>query len=242
MSKNRILSRFPKKRPTLTPEYQAIYLKWMQINRGGAIKTTSLSTRLEQWMHRKMIADLPKYSSEDKIETLELGAGTLNHLDFDQRSNAYDVVEPSENLLSIAKNRSRVRQVFADLDHVSEGALYDRVISIAVLEHLEDLPGAVDQCIRHLKPGGVFRAAIPSEGTITWKMGWSLTTARAFRNLYQLDYEKLMQYEHINTAKEIVEVSRCYFKDVKLSSFGLCPSLSFYQFIEARNPIQPNPS
>jgi hypothetical protein len=81
-----------------------------------------------------------------------------------------------------------------------------------------------------LAEGGQFRAGIPSEGTILWRLGWKTTTALDFRARYHLDYEVLMSYEHVNTAREIEDVLRYFFAEVDVSVFGLIKPLSFYQF------------
>ena len=45
-----------------------------------------------------------------------------------------------------------------------------------------------------------------------------------------------MKYEHVNTAREIEDVLRYFFGDVKGKVFGLVPALSFYQFYACANP------
>jgi hypothetical protein len=87
-----------------------------------------------------------------------------------------------------------------------------------------------------LAEGGSFRAGIPSEGTILWRLGWQLTTALDFRARHNLDYKVLMQYEHVNTAAEIEEVLRHFFSVTQRSVFGLMRSLSFYQFFACSQP------
>jgi hypothetical protein len=87
-----------------------------------------------------------------------------------------------------------------------------------------------------LSEGGQFRAGIPSEGTILWRLGWKSTTALAFKRRYNLDYEVLMKHEHVNTAKEIEEVLLYFFAEVKGSVFGLARPLSLYQFYACKKP------
>ena len=57
-----------------------------------------------------------------------------------------------------------------------------------------------------LKPQGQLRVAIPSEGTILWKLGWKMTTGVEFKWKYGLDYGTLMRYEHVNNAQEIENI------------------------------------
>ena len=67
---------------------------------------------------------------------------------------------------------------------------YDRIISIMTFEHLENLPKIVKKCHQLLKDDGVLQIAIPCEGELAFKLGWSLTTAISFRLKYGLDYSK----------------------------------------------------
>ena len=98
------------------------------------------------------------------------------------------------------------------------------------------LPEVVAQSGLLLVEGGQFRAGIPSEGTILWRLGWKTTTALAFKRRYNLDYEVLMKHEHVNSAKDIEDVLRYFFAEVKGSVFGLARPLSFYQFYACAKP------
>jgi hypothetical protein len=55
-----------------------------------------------------------------------------------------------------------------------------------------------------------------------------------FRARYNLDYRVLMRYEHVNTDREIENVLRYFFSDVRRAVFGLSRSLSFASFTLAR--------
>ena len=114
--------------------------------------------------------------------------------------------------------------------------MYDRIVSIATLEHLLALPRVIAVAAVPLKPRGSMRVAIPSEGSFAWRLGWSLTTGLEFRLKYGLDYGVLMRHEHVNTWREIRAALAYFFSDVKTSAFGISPALSFYQFYECRNP------
>ena len=186
-------------------------------------------------MHRKVAEDtvirLPGYS------TLEIGAGTLNHLEYEPHSVPYDVVEPFVELYAESPYRSRVTHTYTTLSEIAK-AHYTRIISIAAFEHLCDLPAIVARCGILLRKDGELRVAIPSEGTILWTLGWKLTTGIEFRLRHGLDYGVLMKHEHVNTAAEIESVLRIFFKSVRRSVFGIAPALSFYQFFACGDPDQ----
>lgn len=221
-------------RPKLPDNYKKVYSEWMAINRTGGTQVVSLANRLERWMHYQVAKDLKNFNSKNVLTTLEIGAGTINHKNYERDCGPYDIIEPDKNLLSLATNKNRVRHIYDSIYDIEGSEKYDRIISIAVLEHLTDLPSVLHKASQLLKPGGTFRAGIPNEGSWLWKLGWSLTTARVFQQKYGLDYGVLMAYEHVSTAEEIIAECRKVFKKVTVRSFGLTGRLSLYRFIEAK--------
>jgi hypothetical protein len=233
MSADHILARFPKARPPLPVAYEAIYAEQYKSNRNGATPAASLAQRLESWMHRKVAADVAVLGPR---ATLELGAGTLNQLPYEPRGEIYDIVEPFALLFEDSPHRPRVRQIYSGVEEVPSSNLYDRITSVAVLEHLCDLPGVLARASRLLSPDGVFRAAIPSEGGLLWGLGWRVGTGLEFRRRHDLDYGVMMRHEHVNTAVEIEALVKALFVQVRIQSFGLGRQLSLYRFIEAQAP------
>lgn len=226
-------SNFPKERTPLAPEYAAIYLKHYKNSREGNSQILGLAKRAERWMHKKVAEDVRDGPTKS---TLEIGAGTLNQLPFEPRSPSYDIVEPFHDLYRASPRLHRIRNIYRDIAEVPRDATYDRIISIAVLEHVCNLPELVARTGLLLAKGGQFRAGIPSEGTVLWRLGWKTTTALDFRLRYKLDYEVLMRYEHVNTATEIEDVVRHFFAEIEDSVFGLAKSLSLYQFYACSQP------
>lgn len=233
MATGALFSQFPKERVPLPPEYAAIYLTHYRNSREGNSQILSLAKLAEGWMHRKVAANVKQGAPRS---TLELGAGTLNQLPYEPRSNPYDIVEPFRDLYQSSPYLDRIRNLYHDISEVPADAKYQRVTSVAVLEHVCNLPELVAQSALLLARGGTFRAGIPSEGTILWRLGWKTTTALDFRARYKLDYEVLMKYEHVNTAREIEEVLRYFFGDIRESVLGVAKSLSFYQFYACAQP------
>lgn len=184
-------------------------------------------------MHRKLAEDLKPGSQKS---TLEIGAGTLNQLPYEPQSNPYDIVEPFRDLYESSPNLARVRNIYHDILEIPSSAKYERITSVAVLEHICNLPEVVARSGLLLVDGGQFRAGIPSEGTILWKLGWKATTALEFRLRYNLDYAVLMRHEHVNSAREIEAVLHYFFSGVEGSVFGVSKSLSFYQFYACAQP------
>ena len=224
-------TRFPKTRPELPSEYQEIYLQHIQENRHGRSPASRMSTGLEGWMHRWIAGD-----AREGLSTLEIGAGTLNHLRYESDHAAYDIVEPARYQFENSPHLSRVRNVYNDMAEVPPDTRYDRIISIATFEHICNLPEVVAHSGLLLKPGGQLRAAIPAEGGPLWKLGWMLTTGWEFKRRYGLDYEVIMRAEHVNTWKEVAGVLNYFFQRIEVSYLGLSRALSFYQVYICRDP------
>ena len=229
-----ILSSFPRSRPALPPAYQEIFERHYQENRAGLSMASCMSQRLESWMHGRVAGDVVHQVARGR--TLEIGAGTLNHLPYEKDIKVYDIIEPRQWLFEKSPQLSRVRNVYHDIRSVPGRIKYDRIISVATFEHLQDLPSVVARSGLLLDDGGSLRVGIPSEGTIIWRLAWALTTGLEFRLRYGLSYEVIMRHEHINSAREIRMVLRYFFRSVTGSVLGLLPQLSLYQFMCCADP------
>ena len=225
-----ILARYPKARPPLPPAYAAVHEREYKLNREGGSLLTKMSSGLESWMHRRVAAG-------PAGDVLEIGAGTLNQLRHEPVNAGYDVIEPFEALYRGSPELQRVRSVYADIAQVPAERRYRRVTSVAVLEHLDDLPAIVARSGQLLDAEGVFQAGIPSEGGLAWTLAWKTTTGIAYWLRNRLDYSVLMHHEHLNTAAEIEAVVGHFFGDVRVARY-LLPTrhLSFYTYLEARAP------
>lgn len=226
-----MFEQFPKQRPALPQAIQDIYAEQYHSNRKGGTSAATLAQRMEAWMHHQVAKD----SSAHKV-TLELGAGTLNQLQYEPNSLIYDIVEPFHSLYKDSPELHRIRHRYDDVAQIALDTKYNRITSVAVLEHICNLPEVIARCALLLSKDGVFHASIPSEGTWLWTLGWKLTTGLEFNWRHGLDYGLLMKHEHVNTASEIESVLRYFFTDVKFKCFGVGPSASFYQYFECIKP------
>jgi len=233
MSQQSILDDFPKKRIKLPEEFQEIYNHHYLSNREGKYKTTSFSKKLESWMHKKVAEDVT--GKNKKYSTLEIGAGTLNQLKYEPAQEAYDIVEPFKELFVGSQLLKSIRNVYDDISDINN-IIYDRITSIATFEHIINLPLVVSKAAMLLnKENGNMRVAIPNEGTILWKLG-TIITGFEFEKKYHLNYQVLMQYEHVNTAKDIEAVLNYFFESTKCSVFGIRKGLALYRFYDCRKP------
>jgi SAM-dependent methyltransferase len=83
-------------------------------------------------------------------------------------------------------------------------AEFDRVLAIHVLEHLPNLPAALDEVHRVLRPGGVLSVVLPCEGGLLYTLGRRLTTQRIFEKRYGMSFDWCIASEHVNVVPEIV--------------------------------------
>jgi SAM-dependent methyltransferase len=226
-----LLASYPRIRPPLTPGHESRYVEEYRQNRSGKGGLFATVAFLESWMHRTVANGTPG------SRILELGAGTLNHVKYEPPVDVYDVVEPFRALWDDSPYRTRVTTFYGDLGEIPDDHLYDRILSIAVLEHLTDLPRIVARCGRLLAKDGQFQAGIPTEGGILWGLAWRTTTGFAYRLRTGLSYATVMHHEHVNTAGEILAITRYFFTEVRVRRFPVpFKHLSFYSVIEASRP------
>jgi hypothetical protein len=226
---------YPKTRPPLPKKIGDIYSAHYKSNREGQTTASSLAQRMESWLHKQVAKDVANLRKSRRA-TLELGAGTLNQLQYEIDVQPYDIVEPFADLYKGSPFLAKVRNVYSDISEVPITYRYDRITSVATLEHVCNLPEVISRSALLLAENGTFRAGIPSEGTFLWTLGWKLTTGLEFKLKHGLDYGLLMKHEHVNTAMEIEEVFEYFFDEVVCRVFGLAKSISLYRYYECSNP------
>ncbi len=223
---------YPKKRIELPEEFINIYNEHYKKNRAGQTKASSLAQKMEAWLHKKVAFDV---SVSHNKKTLEIGAGTLNQLKYEQ-SGHYDIIEPFTELYTDSQQLSKINRFYNDIDEIDLLEKYDRVTSIATFEHIIDLPKVVAKAAILLNANGSLRTSIPNEGTFLWKLAWKLTTGLEFKLKHGLDYGILTKYEHVNSAQEIEEILNYFFHENRCSTFGLSKGIALYRFYESKAP------
>ena len=133
----------------------------------------------------------------------------------------YDVVEPKSYLVKKADSNlfGRINSIYKYIEEIPYKRKYSKIISIACLEHIHDLEEHLQQINNHLEDDGCFLVAIPAEGEFLWWLSWRLTTGISFWLRYKLDYGVIMRHEHVNSAKQVVELLRKYFFVEDIDSF-----------------------
>lgn len=228
----KLLASYPRTRPALSPAWRERYHHTHLDSREGRTPLYRLTQMLESWMHRR--AATQRAAVE---QVLEIGAGTLNHLRWEPPTLIYDVVEPYHQLYAGRPEAARVRNFYADLADVPAENRYQRIISIAALEHVLDLPRLVALAALRLAPQGAFRVGIPAEGGLLWGVAWRLSVGLSCRLRTGLDYGQLMRYEHVSQAGEVIQVLEHFFHDCQVRRFPLpWQHLSLYASVRCRFP------
>ena len=226
-----LLSSYPRSRPELPPRQRASYIEHYRSNREAKRGLARIGGKLESWMHRRVAEGVTSGT------LLEIGAGNLNHLPYLPAACVCDAVEPFQELWEDSPYRSRIRNIYSDLEQVPQTRSYDCIFSVAVLEHLTDFPSILARAGLLLREGGTFRAGFPTEGGLLWGLAWRLTTGIEYRLRRGLDYGAIMRHEHLNTAREILMLLGHFYECVEVSRF---PSplhhLSFYTAVIAHQP------
>ena len=83
----KLIKKFPKKRKALPKPLRKIFNSFYLKNRQNFLSQMS-----ERWLHVSMD------DRNKNKRTLELGAGTLNHLRFEFNDKQYDIIEPRKFL------------------------------------------------------------------------------------------------------------------------------------------------
>ncbi|MDX1975087.1 MAG: hypothetical protein SFT92_05365 [Rickettsiales bacterium] len=225
-----LLASYPRPRPPLSEAMQAVYVETYKASREGKGILYALTQYLESWMHR-VIAKAHRSG-----DILEIGAGTLNHLPYEQGYAHYDIIEPFSALFEDSPRRAQIRSIYGDITQI-QNQRYARIISVATLEHILDLPHCLARAGLLLTDDGLFQAGIPSEGGFAWGATWRLSVGLSFRLRTGLDYGELMRHEHVNDADEIIQLVRYFFEKVRVKRFPLPHAhLSLYSYIEASKP------
>jgi SAM-dependent methyltransferase len=191
--------RWPKQLPAFTAGEQrvrdAFMARWLEYlpTRGGFV---------ERFNH-----GYPRGDASQAHRTLEIGAGLGAHLGYeDLEHQDYYAVELREELAeSLGARFPGVTTLVADCQErlPFDDGFFDRVLAIHVLEHLPDLPAALDEVARVLAADGRFLAVIPCEGGLVYSLARRVTSKRLFEREFGRDYDWFIRYEHINLPWEI---------------------------------------
>jgi len=150
--------------------------------------------------------------------TLEIGSGLGEHIRYEDLSNQeYYALELREELADkIKKSFPEVKTIVADCQKKTDlpDNYFDRVLAVHVLEHLPNLPAALSEIKRILKPSGQFCICIPCEGGFAYSLARNISARRLFENEFHMKYDPIVACEHVNNPGEIIQELKALF-DIK---------------------------
>ena len=167
---------------------------------------------------------------KDGTKTLEIGAGLGEHSKHeDLARQEYHCLEYRDEFCQHLRTHLPSAQVHCgDIQSRQSwpSSTFDRIIAIHVLEHLPNLPAALDEIERLLKGDGVFDIVIPCEGGMAHTFARSISAARVFRKNFGMDFAPIHKNEHVNTFREIYELLASRFVFLKSAYFPLSIPIS----------------
>jgi len=167
--------------------------------------------------------------------TLEVGAGLGEHLRYEkltpEQEREYIALDSRQNMIDRLKTRfPKIRACLGDcqttLDFPDNS--FDRIIAINVLEHLPDLPRAVEEFYRLCdKRSGFLSTVIPCEGGLAYSLARRISAQRIFTQRYNCPYQTFIGREHINFPWEIYGELNRRFRITTRSFFPIPIPLEF---------------
>lgn len=221
---------WPKRLPELTAEQQEIYEDFKNIWLAELPKRYSI---IEAFNHRYPLRSLKEIDAP--VRTLDVGAGRGGHISFeDLDQQDYTALElRSELAKHIQDKYPSVNVVICDIQSrldFSTGA-FNRILAIHVLEHLTDLPRALDEIARLLSDTGRLSVLIPCDPGFAYEMARNLSARRIFEQRYKQSYEWYVASEHINSPKEIFGELEKRFEITHRTYFPLLVPVTFINLI-----------
>jgi len=142
-----------------------------------------------------------------QYRTLDIGAGRGEHIGYeDLRQQDYYALELRQSLADKIKAKfPAVNTVVGDIQTRLDfpDGCFDRVLAVHILEHLPDLPRALDEIKRLLKPGGTFSVLIPCDPGLAYAVARNISARPLFERNFNLPYDLFIAVEHINNPEEI---------------------------------------
>lgn len=127
------------------------------------LHATAAVARRQRLLRTVAAAPLPQQPA-----LLEAGCGAgFSARYLEGRFGRFVGIDYADNLITAARRHNDVPNAHfetANIKHLDLDASFDAVVMIGVLHHLDDMPAAVEQLVKTLKPGGWILANEPQSG------------------------------------------------------------------------------
>lgn len=140
----------------------------------------------------------------------EIGPGSLPHHPFWRAEPAkFTAIDVNQDFLDMTEQKVSCpfEAIIVQPDQLTlpmADASLDILLSFYSLEHLNPLGSYLDEYARVLKPGGLIVGAVPNEGGLAWGLGRLLTSRRWIHANTQINYDKIICWEHPNFVDTIL--------------------------------------
>jgi len=222
---------FPKSIPELSHEDKIIFDDFMKIWHLELSKKKKFKF-IENFNHNYSAKSHLLSKFNKKINTLEIGCGIGNHLDYENLDfQNYYVADIRKNMLELVKLKYKeINIIECDIQKRMNfiDNYFQRINAIHVLEHLPNLPACIDEVFRLLHQDGIFQVVLPCDPGIFYEFCRNISAKRIFEKRYNKNYDRFIQREHINSSKEIIGVISEKFETIDQNFFPFkIPSINF---------------
>ena len=173
----------------------------------------------------------------DHKDILEIGPGFLDHEKIwkEKIPNSFDLIDVNFDFLKVSEKKLNQRKIknkkflvknSYDMNQLPSNS-YDYILSFFSLEHIMDLDKFVLHINRILKPNGYLVFVIPNEGYLAWGLGRYFFTRGYVYNKLNMDYDKIICWEHPNFSDYIL---KCLDKSLIQIKVHKVPNLFFLDF------------
>jgi len=194
-------TKWPKTVPPLTPAQlaarEAWYVIWLERYHNHSV--------LDRF-NTGFPASLPLPAN---CRTLNIGPG------IDQKLGTEEIGRQEYHVLELREEFCKRLTELLPADRVHLGNIeqrqafpdgsFDRVIAIHVLEHLPNLPAALDEISRLLTPDGVLDVVLPCEGGFVYSLARRVSSKRLFEKEFKMSYDPIIRSEHVSQLWEVEE-------------------------------------
>jgi len=195
---------WPKILPLLTPQEQKIKSDFMKAWLSVLPQKYPL---IEKFNHQGIFKN---HQLPPLCKTLEIGAGIGEHIKHENllQQEYYALDLRADFIDQIKKDFPSVTPLCADIQSGINfsNSYFDRIIAVHALEHIPNLPAALKEIKRLLKPSGFCEFVLPCEGSLAYSLAREVSAKRLFKKLYpNMSYDIIVKNEHVNTYYEVFE-------------------------------------
>ena len=232
MKINDLIKTYPRKRKKLNAEYNKIYKKFYNNHLNKKNIISFIIKNAEKLFHKLTYEAKPK-----NINILELGAGNLDHVKYENFFR-YDVVEPEKRYyIKNKKALKKVNKIYRSIFSIPNNKSYDKIIAIATLDVIDNLPKFLSKIGVLMNKNSILCVGNSTIGSLSFYLTWRFTSGLYFFFKYRKNLRVLKDHESVNKFNEIVSLLKYFYKSVEIK---MIPNLFYLYkptcFIKVKEP------